>query len=119
MLFVSLYDKQLDLDVWRAQSAVRRFGMSIARVVIFTHGGQLDLDHKWSLCTSTCHPSACSGVQLCLRLSFESLANIVLTDVAMLGGAATGLLFGNIANRHLKVDARKLHYFIVRVRWTC
>ena len=49
MLFVSFYDSRLDLDVWRAVSAVRRFGMSAVRLIIFTVGGQLDISHKYPL----------------------------------------------------------------------
>lgn len=83
MIFVSYYDERLDLNVWRACSAIRRVGMNLARLVIFLHGGQLDIEHQYPL------------------------------YLGMLGGAAMGLLFGNILNARWKVDAKKLHWFIV------
>jgi uncharacterized membrane protein YfcA len=83
MIFVSYYDNRLDLNVWRACSAIRRVGMNLARLVIFLHGGQLDVARQYPL------------------------------YLGMLGGAATGLLCGNILNARWNVNAKKLHWFIV------
>ena len=83
MIFVSYYDSRLDLNVWRACSAIRRVGMNLARLVIFLHGGQLDIAHQYPL------------------------------YLGMLGGAGLGLLLGNILNARWNVNAKKLHWFIV------
>lgn len=65
MVFVSHYDNRLDLNVWRACSAIRRVAMNVARVSAFTYGGQLSVSTQWPLVsTNDDHHNVIPGMSL-------------------------------------------------------